>query len=91
MNSHQNNVYKKRNKELYTGNYLKGDVIEYYKNLYESNPNGVTLNQNTFLSKIHAIISILLNDPNIKDKKAIWPPRTTTKDYNDLSQKKSKK
>ena len=47
MDSHQNNVYKKRNKELYTENYLKGDVIEYYKNLYESNPNRVTLNQNT--------------------------------------------
>ena len=81
----------KRNKELYIGDHLKGEVIEYYKDLYESNNNRVALNRETFLSKTHAIITIILNDPHIADKKPIKPRRSTAKDYNGFSQKEIEK
>ena len=75
----------KPNKELYTGDHLKKEIIEYYKDLYESNANRTKLERNTFLGKIMSIITILLNDPNTINKRPIWPPKSSARDFNSFS------
>ena len=77
----------KPNKEIYTGDHLKKEIIEYYKDIYESNVNRTKLERSTFLNKIMSIITILLNDPNTTNKRPIWPPKSSARDFNGFSQK----
>ena len=50
------------NKELYTGDHLKNEIVAFYEDLYQSNKNRILLDNNTFLIKIADIIKILLSN-----------------------------
>ena len=72
-------------KELYTGDYMKGEIIKYYKELYESK-SYPKIGRNQFLNKINDIITILLSEENIENENPIWPPKSQATDYNGFSQ-----
>ena len=70
---------------------MEREVIEYYKTLYESNPKRPILKREELLNKIANIIQIILNQDGLSNKKPIWLPKSTTKDYNGISQKEIEK
>ena len=70
---------------------MKEEIINYYKELYESKINPVKTNRDELLIKINEILLILLSHCDIKDKKPIWPPKSHALDYNGFSQSEIEK
>ena len=78
-------------KEIYSGDYMKDEIINYYKELYESTSNPEKEIKEIFLSKINEILLILLSQSDIKNERPIWPPKSHTLDYNGFSQSEIEK
>ena len=64
---------------------MKGEIINYYKELYESKETP-KIERSEFLNKINDIITILLSEENIENENPIWPPKSQALDYNGFSQ-----
>ena len=64
---------------------MKGEIISYYKELYESKETP-KIERSEFLNKINDIITILLSEENIENENPIWPPKSQALDYNGFSQ-----
>ena len=58
---------------------MKGEIIKYYKELYESK-SYPKIGRNEFLNKINDIITILLSEENIENENPIWPPKSQATD-----------
>ena len=78
-------------KEIYSGDYMKDEIINYYKELYESTSNPEKEIREIFLSKINEILLILLSQSDIKNERPIWPPKSHALDYNGFSQSEIEK
>ena len=55
------------NKELFTGDHLKNEIVAFYEDLYQSNKSRLLLDKDTFLIKIADIIKILLSNDYTKE------------------------
>lgn len=78
-------------KEIYSGDYMKDEIINYYKELYESTSNPEKEIREIFLSKINEILLILLSQSDIQNERPIWPPKSYALDYNGFSQSEIEK
>ena len=64
---------------------MSGEIINYYKDLYSSNPKRNKLTHDDLKNKIKIIIDIVteLNE----NEKGLWPPKSYAYDFNGFSQK----
>ena len=64
---------------------MSGEIINYYKELYSSNPKRNSLNNENLKDKIKTIIDILLELTD--NENGLWPTKSYSYDYNGFSQK----
>ena len=72
--------------EIYIKDFKSNEIINYYRELYQSNPRRKSLNHNQLTMKISEIINISCR-LMLKEDERIYPPRSTSKNFNGFSQK----